>query len=444
MINNKKALSLKDLNELVAEVVHLQLHNTYWLEAELSQVNESRGHCYMEFIQKEETSNNIVARAAGRCWANKWLNIKAYFERITGQNIHAGMKIMVQVSAQFHVQYGFSWIIEDINPEYTLGDIMRRRNEIIAQLRAEGVFDLQKELYLSTFASRIAVISSRTAAGYGDFCNQLLNNDYGFSFHIELFQSAMQGERVEHDIIACLNDINDRQDEFDCVVIIRGGGATADLSCFDTLLLAENIANFPLPIITGIGHERDESVIDLVSFLKVKTPTAAAAFLIDRLNGTLSRILKAEESIHKNVYDRLKYEHTRINNLANRVPLLFSLVKTQQEKHLNMLLQKMINLMLTYIYAEQNKIDAYYSSLLSNVQHFLLNSKYNIELIEQRLKSVDPKRLLQRGYSITLCNGRLITDINQIKEDDVLTTTLFHGKVKSIVKKKHLNEKDKL
>lgn len=432
---NIQALSLKDLNELVSEVIRLQIRGSYWLEAELSQMNENRGHCYMEFVQKDETSNNIIARASGRCWASTWSQIKLYFERITGQNLHTGMKIMVQVSPQFHVQYGFSWIVEDINPEFTMGDMMRKRNEIIAQLKDEGVFDLQKELRLSSFASRIAIISSNTAAGYGDFCNQLANNEFGLTFQTELFQATMQGNRAEGDIIACLNEINAREEEFDVVVIIRGGGATADLSSFDTLLLAENVANFPLPIITGIGHDRDESVLDLVSFLKVKTPTAAAAFLIERLSSTLSRVLEAEKNIHDYVHLRLEREYNHLNNLASRVPLLFSVVKTQQEFHLDRLLQKMITTMTAYLHQEQHKVEIRYNQLLSGVQRTITDNKYHINLIEQKLKSLDPEILLKRGYSMTLSNGKVITNANQLKDGDVLTTKLSEGEVKSIVKK---------
>ena len=432
---NIQALSLKDLNELVSEVIRLQIRGSYWLEAELSQMNENRGHCYMEFVQKDETSNNIIARASGRCWASTWSQIKLYFERITGQTLHAGMKIMVQVSPQFHVQYGFSWIVEDINPEFTMGDMMRKRNEIIAQLKDEGVFDLQKELRLSSFASRIAIISSNTAAGYGDFCNQLANNEFGLTFQTELFQATMQGNRAEGDIIACLNEINVREEEFDVVVIIRGGGATADLSSFDTLLLAENVANFPLPIITGIGHDRDESVLDLVSFLKVKTPTAAAAFLIERLSSTLSRVLEAEKNIHDYVHLRLEREYNHLNNLASRVPLLFSVVKTQQEFHLDRLLQKMITTMTAYLHQEQHKVEIRYNQLLSGVQRTITDNKYHINLIEQKLKSLDPEILLKRGYSMTLSNGKVITNANQLKDGDVLTTKLSEGEVKSIVKK---------
>lgn len=253
-----KALSLYQLNTLVADVISNTMAHTYWVEAELSEARESNGHCYMELIEKEEGGNVPIARASAKCWRNVWSMIKPYFMRITGQTIHAGMKVMLQVHAQFHPQYGFSWIVDDINPEFTMGDMMRKRQEIIRQLKAEGVFDLQHELRLPMFTQHIAVISSETAAGYGDFCNQLMNNEYGLFFHAKLFPAVMQGEQVEQSIISALDTINQQMEDYDCVVIIRGGGATADLSGFDTLLLAENVANFPLPVITGIGHERDE------------------------------------------------------------------------------------------------------------------------------------------------------------------------------------------
>ena len=259
------------------------------------------GADYLELIQKDERSNTPIAKAHANCWRNRWMLIKPNFERVTGQRIHAGMKVLLKVHAQFHENYGFSWIVDDIDPNYTMGDMARKRLEIVNTLKAEGVFELQKELVLPMFCQRIAVISSATAAGYGDFCNQLADNDYGLQFTTRLFPATMQGEGVEQSIIAALDSINAEYEEFDCVVIIRGGGATSDLSGFDTLALAENVANFPLPIITGIGHERDESVLDMISFQRVKTPTAAAAFLINHLAEVYARVMDAQETIVQNV-----------------------------------------------------------------------------------------------------------------------------------------------
>ena len=267
-------VSLLELNRLVRDALELSMLGDYWVEAELADVRESAGHCYMELVQKDEFGSTPVARASAKCWRSTWMLARPHFERVTGERIHAGMKVLLQVHAQFHENYGFSWIVTDIDPTFTLGDMARKRMEIVRTLKEEGVFDLNRELSIPLFAQRIAVISSATAAGYGDFCSQLSNNAYGFDFIVELFQAVMQGEQVEQSVIAALNRINECADLFDCVVIIRGGGATSDLSGFDTLALAENVANFPLPVITGIGHERDESVLDMVANTKVKTPTA--------------------------------------------------------------------------------------------------------------------------------------------------------------------------
>jgi exodeoxyribonuclease VII large subunit len=273
-----KHLSLFELNSIVSEIISMSLPDSYWVEAELSEAREAYGgHCYMELIEKDERSNTPIAKAHASCWRNRWMLIKPHFERVTGQRIHAGMKVLLKVHAQFHENYGFSWIVDDIDPNYTLGDMARKRQEIIQTLKEDGVFELQKELRLPMFCQRIAVISSASAAGYGDFCNQLADNGYGLQFVTSLFPATMQGEGVEQSVIAALNQINAEWEQWDCVVIIRGGGATSDLSGFDTLALAENVANFPLPIITGIGHERDESVLDMISFRRVKTPTAAEA-----------------------------------------------------------------------------------------------------------------------------------------------------------------------
>ena len=284
-MTTKTTLTLYELNCLVREVIECEMPNEYWVEAELSECRESRGHCYMELIQKDEQNATPVAKASAKCWASKWMIVRPYFERTTGQQLHAGMKVLLKVYPQFHEAYGFSWIVTDIDPTYTLGDMARKRQEIIRQLKDQGIFDLQKELHLPLFCQRIAVISSQTAAGYGDFCNQLSDNPYGFKFQTRLFPAIMQGEGVEQSIIAALerifseySDFSDHSENtvppFDCVVIIRGGGATSDMSGFDTLALAENVANFPLPIITGIGHDRDESILDMVSHTRVKTPTS--------------------------------------------------------------------------------------------------------------------------------------------------------------------------
>ena len=430
MKESEQHLTLYDLNRLVREVIECEMPDEYWVEAELSECRESRGHCYMELIQKDEQTATPVAKASAKCWASKWSVVRPYFERTTGQQLRAGMKVLLKVYPQFHEAYGFSWIVSDIDPTYTLGDMARKRQEIIRQLKEEGVFDLQRELRLPLFCQRIAVISSETAAGYGDFCHQLANNPYGFRFEPHLFPATMQGEGVEQSIIAALNQIflmgtengerktengerrTERYDypaaessrpetnhtsqfsvlnsQFDCVVIIRGGGATSDMSGFDTLALAENVANFPIPIITGIGHERDESILDMVSHTRVKTPTAAAAFLIAHLKEVLDVISDTEHRMANSVLSRMEKEQLKISRFTETIPLL--------------------------------------------VQRRLTHERHCLELIEEKVKNLDPMLLLSRGYSITLFNGKAVRRADQLKEGDEIETRLEKGTIKSIIR----------
>lgn len=430
-----KTLSLFELNSLVADVINTTMSRSYWVEAELSEVRENRGHCYMELIEKNENSNVPIARASAKCWSNIWSAIKPYFIRITGQQIRAGMKVMLQVHAQFHPQYGFSWIVDDINPEYTMGDMMRKRQEIIRQLKEEGVYDLQKELSLPLFAQRIAVISSATAAGYGDFCNQLENNELGLYFHVKLFPAIMQGDNVESSIIASLNQINNREEDFDCVVIIRGGGATADLSGFDTLGLAENVANFPLPIITGIGHERDESILDMVSYQRVKTPTAAAAYLINHLTSTLIRVESAQSTIIDYVKKALEIENMRIKHIGAQIPVLFSIVRTKQEARLESLFQRLITASKELMKQSDFLLLSLQQRVQPAVRGRLSSEHHRLDVLEHRARLLDPTLLLKRGYSITLHNGKAIHNANDLKIGDTITTLLEIGQIESKVEK---------
>ena len=406
-----------ELNRMVRESIELSMPDEYWVEAELSECRESRGHCYMELIQKDELSATPIAKASAKCWANKWLTIRPYFERTTGQQLHAGMKVLLKVYPQFHEAYGFSWIVSDIDPTYTLGDMARKRQEIIQKLKAEGVFDLQKELQLPMFCQRIAVISSQTAAGYGDFCNQLADNPYGFQFQTQLFPAIMQGEGVEQSIICALENIYDSQfsnlnSKFDAVVIIRGGGATSDMSGFDTLALAENVANFPIPIITGIGHDRDESILDMVSHTRVKTPTAAAAFLISHLKEVLDVIDNSQDLITRYAQQKLSTLNSQLSTLSESIPRLFSLVKTRQEA----------------------KIESLWIKIPMLLERKLTGDTHRLQLIEERLKALDPTLLLARGYSITMHNGRAVRDASQLPPGIEIETRLARGTVHSIVK----------
>ena len=385
-----KHFSLYELNSMVREVISMSLPDSYWVEAELSEAREGYGgHCYLELIEKDERSNTPIAKAHASCWRNRWMFIKPNFERITGQRIHAGMKVLLKVHAQFHENYGFSWIVDEIDPNYTMGDMARKRLEIINTLKAEGVFELQKELVLPMFCQRIAVISSATAAGYGDFCNQLADNDYGLQFQTRLFPATMQGE---------------------------------------------NVANFPLPIITGIGHERDESVLDMISFQRVKTPTAAAAFLVNHLTEVYARVMNAQEAIVQNVKHRLQVEKMRLDRLSNTIPVQFSLVKTKQGAYLDRLMSRLS----TNVQSKISEAERHFEILSQNIQPILerkmLNESHRLQLLQQRIQAQDPELLLKRGYSITLKDGKSIRSASQLKAGDIIETRFAEGNVKSEVK----------
>lgn len=415
--------TLRQLNLMVREAIEDALPDEYWVEAELSECRENSGHCYMELIEKDERSNTPVARASAKCWRQTWAMVRPYFERTTGQPLRTGMKVLLKVYAQFHEAYGFSWIVSDIDPTYTLGDMARRRQEIIRQLKEEGIFDMQRELRIPTFAKRIAVISAQNAAGYGDFCRQLEENEYGLRFEVTLFPAIMQGEQVEQSVIAALNKIYSVEcrtesvefataSKFDCVVIIRGGGATADLSGFDTLALAENVAQFPLPVITGIGHDRDESILDMVANTKVKTPTAAAAFLIDNLLRVLERLDDASQRITYAVNHRINNQKTRIATLTTLIPTL-SLRIVSDSRH---------------------RIDLLGNRLPIALERRLTTQKHLLESLSLKLQGFDPQLLLSRGYSITLKDGRAVRDPKQLKPGDEIETRIEKGTIRSVVK----------
>lgn len=409
---SERTFTLLELNRMVREIIERQMDGKYWVEAELSDLHD-RNHCYMELVENDPFSPTPLAKARAVCWANRWTALRSKFERQTQQQLRPGIKVRMMVTPTFHEAYGFAYQVSDIDPDYTLGDIVRKRMEIIRQLKEAGIFDLQRELVLPRFAQRIAVISSAQAAGYGDFCHQIDDNSYGLSFSHELFAAIMQGEQVEQSVIAALDRINARIDEFDVVVIIRGGGATTDMSGFDTLALAENVANFPLPIITGIGHDRDECILDMVSYMRVKTPTAAAAFLIDHLSEVYTALVSARERISRIAERHLAYEKMRLKQLADRIPTLFALTRERQTK----------------------RIDALAHRLDSAATQRLERERHRLQLVAQRAQAQDPIHILRRGYSITLHNGHALRSGDELADGDIIETRLEQGTLKSEIRK---------
>lgn len=409
-----EALSLYELNTLVKRSLEQCLPDVYWVQAELSDVRtNSTGHCYLEFIQKDVRSNNLIAKARGAIWANVFRLLKPYFEEATGQAFVSGIKVLVQVSVNFHELYGYTLTVQDIDPTYTLGDMARRRREILQQLEEEGVLTLNKELEMPVLPQRIAVVSSATAAGYGDFCHQLRNNSRGFFFYTELFPALMQGDRVEQSVLAALDAILIRRNNFDVVVIIRGGGATSDLSGFDTYLLAASCTQFPLPVITGIGHERDDTVLDSVAHTRVKTPTAAAEFLIGCMEDAADRLDGLASELYDTVFARLEKEQQRLASYKNRIH----------------------SAVIHYVSDARFTLLSVRKDLGQAVKTSLSSHYHRMELLRQRIGDAAPEKQLAHGYSITLKSGKVVKDASLLSEGDEIMTRLKSGNVRSIVKR---------
>lgn len=426
-------LSLVELNALVRKSIHTCLPDAYWLQAELSDVRTNySGHCYLEFVQKDPKSNSLIARARGLIWSNVFCQIKPYFERETGQAFVSGIKVLVKVTVDFHELYGYSLTIVDIDPTYTLGDMARRRKEILKRLDEEGILTLNKELELPELMQRIAVISSATAAGYGDFCNQLENNAFGFAFYPKLFPAVMQGDKVESSIIHALEEINRERDDWDVVVIIRGGGATSDLSGFDTYDLAAHCAQFPLPIITGIGHERDDTVLDLISHTRVKTPTAAAEFLINHLRETAERLDGYVSFFYEGIPSLLEKHKERLGQWVARIPVRVQM-RLQNEHFAQERLTKRIQMAWqTRLLSERFRLQVDRRMAVALYAR-LQREKHRLDLLEQQVKAASPELLLMKGYSITLKNGKAVTDAAQLEPGDELVTKVAKGEFKSKV-----------
>lgn len=407
-----ESLSLLELNALVRETLETGLPDEYWVRAELSEVRaNATGHCYVEFIQKNERGNSLVAKARGIIWANVYPLLKGYFESSTGQAFVAGIKVLVKVSVNFHELYGYSLVVTEIDPTYTLGDLAQRRLKILRQLEEEGVLELNKELEMPVLPQRVAVISSKTAAGFGDFCDQLKNNAYGFYFRVELFPALMQGARLEESVLQALDKINARMDEFDVVVIIRGGGAISELADFDSYMLASACAQFPLPIITGIGHERDDTVLDIVAHTRVKTPTAAAELLIEYMLDAVETLNALKSRLYNGTKQLLKNKKGKLDLLAQTLPAGVS----------------------RRLSVEKLKFQETRSRLKFLVHKKLLEQKHQLEMWEQKVLDASPEKQLARGYSITMVDGHAVKNVNALKKGDSLKTILANGVLMSEV-----------
>ncbi|MBO7472327.1 MAG: exodeoxyribonuclease VII large subunit [Bacteroidaceae bacterium] len=407
-----EVLTLFELNSLVHEVIESNFDEEYWVTGELSDAGTPAfgGHFYGELVQKDEESDRIVARARITCWARTYNMLRLRFQKEAGETLRKGLQVKLLVEINFHEQYGYSLNVLDIDSTFTLGDLAKRRREILQQLEKDGILHDNQSLPLPRLLRRIAVISSPTAAGYGDFCHQLEQNDYGFHFDVQLFPAVMQGEQVPESIISALETILSEQ-PFDLVVIIRGGGASSDLSDFDTYELAACIAQYPLPVLTGIGHERDETVLDFVAHTKVKTPTAAAAFIIEHQAEEAALLDELYQRITHSAEERILREKQRMEHQKAVLPLLFT----------------------NFIQGKQNGLQLLRQRLMTAIPQLIEREHHRHQLLEKRLEMLDPRLLLKRGYSITTCGGKIVRSIEGLAEGEVLTTQIENGEIYSKV-----------
>lgn len=425
------ALSLTQLNRLVKTALDEALPGTYWVRAETSEVrvNATSGHCYLEFVEKDETTGQLVAKSRGTIWARNFAVLRTYFEQETKQTFISGLKVLVNVSVGYHELYGLSLTVHDIDPSYTLGDMARKRMEVIRRLQEEGVFDLNKELTLAILPQRIAVISSPTAAGYEDFVNQLIHNDYGFPFYVKLFPALMQGEKTEESVIAALDRIYAHRELFDVVVLIRGGGSAADLSSFDSYTLAANCAQFPLPIITGIGHERDDSVVDNVAHTRMKTPTAVAAFLINRMAEQLALLDELRRTVCEATRNQLTVKKTTWQILATRFPVF---VTGHLERHRTSLhtLAARLSSVPQLLEKHTEQLELVPVHIRKAADAMLTRHTHELALSEQHIKLASPDHILKRGYTLTLKDGKIVKHAADLSAGDEISVRFTDGERK--------------
>jgi exodeoxyribonuclease VII large subunit len=382
-----KQYSLLELCDCIDEALQSKLEETYWVRAEIASLTE-RGHCYMELVEKAK-NNSIAAKVRATCWSHVYHLLAAYFANETGQMLSVGMQVLLQVEVSFHAVYGLSVNVVGIDPTFTLGDLARQRQQTIQRLQEEGVMDMQRSLKMATLPRRIAVVSASDAAGYGDFCHQLESNSGGFRFHTQLYPAVMQGEQSPASIIRALGEIAERTEEYDVVVIVRGGGASTDLRNFDDYSLALHCANFPLPIIAGVGHTRDVSVVDMVVHTSVKTPTAAAEWLINAMQEQAEKVGEL---------------YVRLQRVAQHA-----------------------------IHKQQNRLEALWQSLRFATQRRISKQRNQLELWEKTIGIHSPERIYRMGYSLTTVNGKVVRSIHDVKAGEEMLTHTGDGVIRSEV-----------
>jgi exodeoxyribonuclease VII large subunit len=382
------AITLSEVQQRIKQTLEETLVESYWITAEINELKtHTSGHCYLELVEKD--ADTLKARASATIWMNSYRLLKPFFETSTGCPLGAGMRVLVKATVQYHPVYGLSLSITDLDPTYTVGELEMQRRKTIALLQTDGVFDMNRELPFPPLPQRLAVISSEQAAGYRDFMEHLHRNEYGYAFHTRLFPSLMQGASAAQNMIECLALVNEQREAFDAVAIIRGGGSVTDLSCFDDYELALHVAQFPLPVLTGIGHDKDESIVDLVAHRSLKTPTAVAGFLIECFAEQDAQLQEWERLLKNMVQQKIQLSKNYLTMLKSRMEMAVKL-------------------------------------------HFQKAHNY-LELKAHTIQYNNPQKILALGYSIVSLNGKTLHDAAAAHENDELKITLYKGHLRAKV-----------
>ncbi|MCI0522085.1 MAG: exodeoxyribonuclease VII large subunit [Bacteroidales bacterium] len=411
-MNGTGKISLTELQEIIRDKLYEALPGFYWVVAEIAEMKvNTSGHCYLELTGSEQTGGKVTSRIRATIWASKFRSLNTFFTATTGIPLRQGITILFKATVEYHELYGLSLNISDIDPSYTAGDMALRREAIIRRLTAEGVMTMNRELDLAPYPRNIAVISSSKAAGYQDFINHLAHNPYGYVFVPQLFETVMQGEATEYSVIEALDNISGEASKFDAVVIIRGGGSTTDLSWFDSYEIAFHVTQFPLPVLTGIGHEKDLSVTDMVAWRSLKTPTAVADFLVGEVVECENHIVEMAESLSSAAGDIITSAGEHLASLLNRTTATARLhirVKSEQLLHYTENLRKAGNNSIRSANDTANRLD-------------------------QSLKHLDPSGVMRRGFTITTKRGKIIRSAADLQPGDSLLTYFDNGKASSTV-----------
>jgi exodeoxyribonuclease VII large subunit len=426
----KSAISLLELNQLVKMTLDTQLDPTYWVVAEIGELKQAgQGHAYLDLVEKQ--GNTILAKMRANIWSYAYRGIAGRFQDVTGQSLKSGMKILAQVTVTFHEVYSISLNIKDIDPNFTLGERAKIRQEIIEKLNREGMMDLNKGLVLPPVPQKIAVISSVSAAGFGDFTNQLQSNRFGYKVITKLYQATLQGSEAATTMRQAFKNIfsDHPNNHFDAIVIIRGGGAQLDLDCFDDYQLAIEIAKSPIPVITGIGHERDETIADMVAHTKMKTPTAVAEFILSGFREFEEKLYDLLKILNRNCVQQLNWEDRRILDLENR---LRNQTKNTLSRESDKLTNKLRQIRLSssgLMKFEEIKVTNLNLSLQKTWKSIIDQQSRKLDQLEKDIHRSDPKTFFQKGYTRTEINGIPIYKLDPKTGQEIKT----HLKEKTII-----------